>query len=122
MSSRRVEPAASLVGDIAVPGVKGLCQRAALLAAVADGVIAAAVTDEIPTVPAQTTASDRPASDGPQNTDLAENAPKPELKILPPETPRRVEQSWESKSFGDVAGQPGAGLAAQQAFRRGALE
>jgi hypothetical protein len=80
-------------------------------AAVADGVIAAAVTDEIPTVPAQTTASDRPASDGPQNTDLAENAPKPELKILPPETPRRVEQSWESKSFGDVAGQPGAGAA-----------
>jgi 3-phosphoshikimate 1-carboxyvinyltransferase len=38
LSSRRVEPAAALVGDIAVPGVKGLCQRAALLAAVADGV------------------------------------------------------------------------------------
>lgn len=35
---RRVEPAAALVGDIAVPGVKGLCQRAALLAAIADGV------------------------------------------------------------------------------------
>ena len=35
---RRVEPAAALVGDIAVPGVKGLCQRAAILAAVADGV------------------------------------------------------------------------------------
>ena len=34
---RRVEPAAALVGDIAVPGVKGLCQRAALLAAIADG-------------------------------------------------------------------------------------
>jgi 3-phosphoshikimate 1-carboxyvinyltransferase len=33
-----VEPAAALVGDIAVPGVKGLCQRAALLAAIADGV------------------------------------------------------------------------------------
>ena len=28
---RRVEPAAALVGDIAVPGVKGLCQRAAIL-------------------------------------------------------------------------------------------
>jgi len=35
---RRVEPAAALVGDIAVPGVKGLCQRAALLAAIADGI------------------------------------------------------------------------------------
>jgi 3-phosphoshikimate 1-carboxyvinyltransferase len=32
-----VKPAASLVGDIAVPGVKGICQRAALLAAIADG-------------------------------------------------------------------------------------
>ena len=34
---RVVEPAAALVGDIAVPGVKGLCQRATLLAAIADG-------------------------------------------------------------------------------------
>jgi len=33
----RVEPAAALVGDIAVPAVKGICQRGALLAAVADG-------------------------------------------------------------------------------------
>jgi 3-phosphoshikimate 1-carboxyvinyltransferase len=38
LSSRNVEPAAALVGDIAVPGVKGICQRAALLAALADGV------------------------------------------------------------------------------------
>jgi 3-phosphoshikimate 1-carboxyvinyltransferase len=38
LSVRRVAPAAALVGDIAVPGVKGLCQRAALLAAIADGV------------------------------------------------------------------------------------
>jgi 3-phosphoshikimate 1-carboxyvinyltransferase len=38
LSLRRVAPAAALVGDIAVPGVKGLCQRAALLAAIADGV------------------------------------------------------------------------------------
>ena len=35
---RRVEPAAALVGDIAVPGVKGLCQRSVLLAAIADGI------------------------------------------------------------------------------------
>jgi 3-phosphoshikimate 1-carboxyvinyltransferase len=34
---RRVEPAAALVGDIAVPSVKGICQRGALLAAIADG-------------------------------------------------------------------------------------
>ena len=33
----RVEPAAALVGDVAVPGVKGICQRGVLLGAVADG-------------------------------------------------------------------------------------
>jgi 3-phosphoshikimate 1-carboxyvinyltransferase len=33
----RVDPAAALVGDIAVPAVKGICQRGALLAAIADG-------------------------------------------------------------------------------------
>ena len=33
----RVEPAAALVGGIAVPAVKGICQRGALLAAIADG-------------------------------------------------------------------------------------
>lgn len=33
----RIEPAAALEGDIAVPGVKGISQRAVLLAAVADG-------------------------------------------------------------------------------------
>jgi len=33
----RVDAAAALVGDIAVPAVKGICQRGALLAAIADG-------------------------------------------------------------------------------------
>jgi 3-phosphoshikimate 1-carboxyvinyltransferase len=33
----RVEPAAALVGDIGVPAVKGICQRGALLAAIAEG-------------------------------------------------------------------------------------
>jgi 3-phosphoshikimate 1-carboxyvinyltransferase len=33
----RVHPAAALVGGIAVPAVKGICQRGALLAAIADG-------------------------------------------------------------------------------------
>jgi 3-phosphoshikimate 1-carboxyvinyltransferase len=33
----RVEPAAALIGDIAVPAVKGICQRGALLAAISDG-------------------------------------------------------------------------------------
>ena len=33
----KVEPAAALVGDIAVPGVKGICQRGVLLGAIADG-------------------------------------------------------------------------------------
>jgi 3-phosphoshikimate 1-carboxyvinyltransferase len=33
----RVEPVAALVGDIGVPAVKGICQRGALLAAIADG-------------------------------------------------------------------------------------
>jgi 3-phosphoshikimate 1-carboxyvinyltransferase len=33
----KVEPAAALVGDLAVPGVKGICQRGVVLGAVADG-------------------------------------------------------------------------------------
>jgi 3-phosphoshikimate 1-carboxyvinyltransferase len=33
----RVQPAAALVGGVAVPAVKGICQRGALLAAIADG-------------------------------------------------------------------------------------
>jgi 3-phosphoshikimate 1-carboxyvinyltransferase len=33
----RIDPAAALVGDVAVPGVKGLSQRAVLLGGVADG-------------------------------------------------------------------------------------
>jgi len=33
----KIEPAASLRGDVAVPGVKGISQRAVLLAAIADG-------------------------------------------------------------------------------------
>jgi 3-phosphoshikimate 1-carboxyvinyltransferase len=33
----KIEPAAALVGDIAVPAVKGICQRAVLLGAIADG-------------------------------------------------------------------------------------
>jgi 3-phosphoshikimate 1-carboxyvinyltransferase len=33
----KVEPATSLVGALAVPGVKGICQRGVLLGAVADG-------------------------------------------------------------------------------------
>jgi 3-phosphoshikimate 1-carboxyvinyltransferase len=33
----KVEPAVALVGDIALPGVKGICQRGVLLGAVADG-------------------------------------------------------------------------------------
>ncbi|HEX6699547.1 MAG TPA: 3-phosphoshikimate 1-carboxyvinyltransferase [Gaiellaceae bacterium] len=33
----KVEPGAALVGDVAVPGVKGICQRGVLLGAVAEG-------------------------------------------------------------------------------------
>ena len=33
----KVAPAASLVGAVAVPGVKGISQRAVLLGAIADG-------------------------------------------------------------------------------------
>jgi hypothetical protein len=64
--------------------------------AVPTGAAAPAPVPGVPTTPAQMPAADAEAV-----------APKPELKILPPETPRRVEQSWESKSFSDVAGQPG---------------
>ena len=34
---RLVEPASSVVGDLAVPGVKGIAQRGVLLGAIADG-------------------------------------------------------------------------------------
>jgi 3-phosphoshikimate 1-carboxyvinyltransferase len=37
-TSTVVEPAVALRGDIAVPGVKGICQRAVLLGAIAEGV------------------------------------------------------------------------------------
>ena len=33
----RIEPAAAIVGAVAVPGVKGICQRGVLLGAIADG-------------------------------------------------------------------------------------
>jgi hypothetical protein len=47
----------------------------------------------------------RPPAD-PMPADPAVAEQKAELKILPPEAPRRVEQSWESESFRDVARQP----------------
>ena len=34
---RLAEPASALVGDLAVPGVKGISQRGVLLGAIADG-------------------------------------------------------------------------------------
>lgn len=36
----------------------------------------------------------------------SEPEPMPELKILPPETTKRVEHNWESESFRNVANQP----------------
>jgi ribonuclease E len=38
----------------------------------------------------------------------AVDEPKAELKILPPEEPRRVEHNWESESFRNAASQPGS--------------
>ena len=62
---------------------------------------APAPVSEAPAAPVQ-----EPAPAAQQPADITADSPKPELKILPPEAPRRVEQSWESKSFGNVAGQP----------------
>jgi hypothetical protein len=45
-----------------------------------------------------------PASE-PAPAAAPESEPKSELKILPPETPKRVEHSWESQSFRSVAGE-----------------
>ena len=70
-----------------------------------------------PEIPAEL-ASATPASPVPESLPPADAAkpaepaaaePRAELKILPPETPRRIEQSWASESFPNVASQPGAG-------------
>ena len=49
----------------------------------------------------------RQVRDEPRPVAPTEAEPKPELKILPPEAPKRVEHNWESDSFRSVASQPG---------------
>jgi hypothetical protein len=55
----------------------------------------AAEASATPTVPA-----------GVAGAETAAEEPKPELKILPPEAPKRIEHNWESDSFRNVAMQP----------------
>ena len=60
-----------------------------------------------------------PQASAPPPAEAAAAEPKAELNILPPETPRRVEHSWESESFRDVASQPAtdSGRPAEPPFR-----
>lgn len=66
--------------------------------------IPAAEAAKAPAVPVAVS-QPRTIESGPPQPATGES--KPELKILPPETPKRVEQSWESQSFRNVASQPG---------------
>jgi hypothetical protein len=61
---------------------------------------------ETATAPSIPVAEARPVAAEPTPVESAVVEPKAELKILPPETPRRVEQNWESQSFRNAAGQP----------------
>lgn len=74
-------------------------------------------------------AAEAPASDNgavapateetPSTEEPIEATSKPELKILPPEEPKRVEHSWESHSFREVAERrsPGAAEEVRSDFR-----
>ena len=60
---------------------------------------------EVPAPAATPAAEARPAAVEASPAAAAEPEPMPELKILPPETPKRVEHNWESQSFRNVAAQ-----------------
>jgi hypothetical protein len=63
---------------------------------------------ETPTASAVSPAESRPVEDQPPRPAVEPEAKPAELKILPPEAPKRVEHSWESDSFRSAAGQPPA--------------
>jgi hypothetical protein len=63
---------------------------------------------EVSAPPAAPAEEAPPAASEPASEATAEIEPKSELKILPPETQKRVEHSWESQSFRSLAG-PGRG-------------
>lgn len=58
-----------------------------------------------PSIPAPAAEEVQPSAGETSPAPAAEDEPKAELKILPPETPKRVEHNWESQSFRSVAGQ-----------------
>ena len=65
----------------------------------------AAPTAEVAPAPAVPAAEALPAGTEPGPASPVEAEPMPELNILPPEATKRVEHSWESDSFRDVARQ-----------------
>jgi len=65
----------------------------------------APVAAEVPPTPAPAADEVQPPAGEASPAPAAEAEPKAELKILPPETPKRVEHSWESQSFRSVAGE-----------------
>ena len=67
----------------------------------------AAPIAEAPAAPVTPAAAAPPGGSEPGPTAPTEAEPIPELKILPPEAPKRVEHSWESDSFRSVTSQPG---------------
>lgn len=60
---------------------------------------------EVPAPAATPAAEAAPAAVEASPAATAEPEPMPELKILPPEEPKRVEHNWESQSFRNVAAQ-----------------
>ena len=64
---------------------------------------------EVSAAPALPVVESRPPAGESTPAEPAAAEPRAELKILPPETPQHVEQSWESESFRSVASQPGGG-------------
>jgi translation initiation factor IF-2 len=62
---------------------------------------------EVPTVPSIAASESLPSPVESTPAEPLAVEPKPELKILPPETPQHVEQNWESQSFPNVAGHAG---------------
>ena len=71
-------------------------------------VIPVAPVAETPATSAVPAVEARQARNEPSPAAPIETEPKPELKILPPEAPKRVEHNWESDSFRTMASQPSA--------------
>ena len=71
-------------------------------------IVPAIPATEASTAPSVPIVESRPPAVESTPVESAVAEPKAELKILPPEAPRRVEHNWESESFPTAASQPGS--------------